>query len=185
MRSIFVFTLTAVALAVACGGKFDTSVSSSEPTNQLPPADSNQLCNDEYNYITSSFSVDDLARISCGGSYEQGGDCTTEFNLCVAQRQGVTKWPPPDCTAFANGMAQCDVTVGEYTDCIQQQVNVMKSIEGQLPFCSEGEAEQAYLQAESQVSAQCLQIMKDCPVTFGGSDSSSSGTPDAGPPDGG
>jgi len=183
MRSTFVAAGAGVALILACGGKFNTSVDGNKPTDQLGPTDSNQLCTDEYNYITSSFSVSDLAKIACADAYDQGGDCQTTFNTCVAQSQTLAQWPPPDCNAFAQSLAQCNTTVGQYTDCVTQEVNVLKSIESKVPFCTQGDEESAFLQAESQVSAACLQLLQECPLTFGGSSSSNSF--DGGSPDGG
>jgi len=183
MRSLPAVATVAFVI-VACGGKF-TSVDSSKPTNQLQPSDSNQLCQDEYNYIVSSFSKDDLVKFMCSSSFEQGGDCHTAFDTCVSQGQANAVWPPsqgPDCTAFAQALAQCDTTVGQYQTCIQQEVNVLKSVESKLPFCSQGDEESAYLQAEGQVSADCLNLLQKCPIQFS---SSSSSTFDGGAPDGG
>lgn len=184
MRSFFIMMGVGGVVLVACGGKF-TSVDSSKPTNQLPASDSNQLCEDEYNYIVGSFSVNDLVNITCSNAFDQGGDCHTAFNTCVSQAKATAVWPPaqgPDCNAFAQALAQCDTTVGQYTECIQQEVSVLKSIESKLPFCSQGDEESAYLQAEGQVSATCLNLLQKCPLQFGAS--SSTQLPDAGP-DGG
>jgi hypothetical protein len=177
------------AVAVACGGKFTTTVDSSKPASGLTPADSTQLCQDEYHYVVSSVSLDDFAKITCISSFQESGDCQTTFDSCVAKAEASASgtWPPtqaPDCTSFAASLAKCDVTVGQYSDCIEQEVNVLKSIESKLPFCTEGDEESAVLQADSQLSAECLNIMQECPLDFGGSSSSSS--VDAGTaPDGG
>lgn len=183
MRSFIALFGAGVVVLVACGGKV-TSVDGNKQTNQLAPSDQNQLCTDEYNYITGSFSTQDLARISCSSAFENGGDCQTAFNDCVAQASTVAVWPPPDCNAFAQALAQCNTTVSQYSDCIQQEVNVLKSIESKLPFCSQGDEEAAFIQAEGQVSAACLNLLQECPITFGGSSSSGGGV-DGGPPDGG
>jgi hypothetical protein len=188
MRSFFVAAGAATFVLVACGGKFNTSVDGSKPTNSLSPTDSQQLCLDEYNYLVSSFSLDDFASMSCAQPFTGVPDCNAAFQTCVANAKASGQWPPPqtpDCSAFQQSLASCNVTVSQYTDCITQEVNVFKSIEAKLPFCTDGEAQSAYLQAESQVSAQCLDIFKNCPIDFGGSSQSGGGTVDAGLPDGG
>ncbi|HEY1954297.1 MAG TPA: hypothetical protein VGH28_01765 [Polyangiaceae bacterium] len=185
MRSYFVFAGSLAAVIAACGGKF-TAVDSNKPTNQLEPSDSNQLCHDEYDFILSSFSENDLVNLTCADAFDQGGDCHASFDACVSKAKATAVWPPaqgPDCNAFAQALAQCNTTVGQYSDCIQQEVNVLESVESKVPFCSQGDEESAFLQAEGQVSAACLTIFQKCPLQFGGSSSSS--TVDAGLPDGG
>lgn len=183
MRSLFVVLGVGVVAVVACGGKF-TTVDGNKPVNNLGATDADQLCHDEYNYVVGSFSVDDFAKISCSSQVDST-DCQSAFDTCVAQAKTNATWPPPggpDCNAFNQALAQCNTTVSQYSECIQEEVNVLKSIESKVPFCTQGAEESAFLQAEGQVSTQCLDLLQKCPLQF----SSSTASPiDAGTTDGG
>ncbi len=173
--SIFV-----VCVLVACGGSM-TTVDGNQDTNSLSTTDQNQLCTDTYNFVKNAMSSGDIAKISCGfaGASLDGGDCQTTYNTCLANaQQNQQQLPPtPDCTGFDQAIAKCNTTVSEYTKCLQEEVDAMKSMESQLPFCTQAQEESAALQAYAKISSDCIQLMQTCSITFGptsGSSSSSS-----------
>ena len=176
--------LLVTCVLVACGGSM-TTVDGNDNTNSLSSTDQNQLCIDTYNYVKNNVSTDDVAKISCGfaGAEADGGDCQSTYDTCVANAEKTATPLPaaPDCTAFDQSIAKCDTTVAEYTKCLQQEVDAMKSMESQFPFCSQAQEESAALQAYAKISSDCLQLMQTCTITFGPtSGSSSSGSFDGG-----
>jgi hypothetical protein len=182
-RSIFLLC----AIGVACGGSV-TSVDGNKSTATLTPADENQLCTDVYDYMKSSFSPADMARLACGFSSTTDTTTTTcqnDFSACVTEQTATMSTAmngAPDCTAFQQQVAACNTTVATYTKCLVQEIDAMKSLESQFPLCTPGAAQSAELQAMSKLSADCLALMQTCQVVaVGGSGSSGGG----GLPDGG
>ncbi len=174
------------AIGVACGGSV-TSVDGNKNTSTLTPTDQNQLCNDVYNYMKSSLSSTDLARLECGfsGSSTPNNDptaCQNAFNTCVAQASPNMNWPTGtiDCTNFDQQVAKCNTTVAEYTKCLTEEVAMIKSMESQMPFCSQAQAESAALQAYGNLSSDCLQMMNTCQFPISSSSSGGGPAPDAG-----
>ena len=187
-RSIFLLCI----IGVACGGSV-TSVDGNKSTATLSPTDQNQLCTDVYNYVKASFSPTDIARMSCGFSFSTSGTtdpttCQSDFSACVQKETANTTNglnQPLDCTTFDQQVASCNTTVATYTKCLTEEVNAMKSLESQMPFCSQSAAEAADLNAMSQLSSDCLALANSCPgLGFGGTTSSGGGaTSDGGLPD--
>ncbi len=179
------------AFASACGGKV-TSIDGNQSTTTLPASDQNQLCLDTYNYVRSTFTNDDIAKMECGLDFQSNQDpstCSSTYQTCLTkaqqQLQGTTLPTTPDCTGFDAQLAKCNTTVGEYTKCLQEEVDAMKSLEGSFPLCTQAEATSAEIAAMGKISTDCIQLMQTCQITFAPSSSSGGGVPDAGPPDGG
>jgi hypothetical protein len=166
-------TILFLGLLVACGGAV-TSVDGNDPTASLSPTDQDQLCNDTYNYARQNLSPTDVAKISCGFQTEvdAGATCSQAFNTCVAQEtNGIGALPPgpptaAECATFNQQVAACNTTVGEYTKCLVQELNAVKSLEGQMPLCTEAAMQIAELNALSQFSEDCVALLDSCQITF-------------------
>ncbi len=162
-----------LSLLAACGGI--TSVNGTESTATLSPTDQNQLCDDTYRYAQENLSPTDIAKIACGSqeaNADAGTSCSEQFNACVAQEQSQIPPIPPtlptaaECASFNQQVAACNTTVGEYTKCLQQELNAVKTLEGQMPFCSQAQEEVADLQALNQFSTDCIALLETCQITF-------------------
>jgi hypothetical protein len=188
MRASFLFGFA----LVACGGTM-TTVDGNENTQTLPTADKDQLCLDTYNYVRNNFSTDDLAKLECGFSQSPTQDpsaCQTAYQSCLTTARANVQqiqWPlVPDCTSFDQSVASCNTTVSEYTKCLQEELDAVKAMEGDFPFCTQAAEEQAALAAASHLSQDCITLLQTCHPAFAPSSSGSNGgPPDAGPPDGG
>lgn len=173
--------------AIACGGSV-TTVDGNKDTSNLTPTDQNQLCLDTYNYVRTSFTNDDIAKMECGFKLSQDpSTCATTYTTCLtaaqAQLQQTTIPTTPDCTGFDAAIAKCNTTVAEYTKCLQQEVDAMKSLESSFPLCSQSAATSAEITAMSKLSQDCIQLMQTCELSFGptsGGGSSGGGLPDGG-----
>ena len=180
-------SLFLLLFAFACGGQV-TSVDGNKDTSSLGSTDQNQLCLDTYNYVRTSLSNDDIAKMECGFEISQDpSTCASTYETCVttaeAQLQGTTLPATPDCTGFDAAVAQCNTTVAEYTKCLQQEVDAMKSLESSFPLCTQADATSAELAAMNKLSQDCIQLMQTCQLTFApGSGSGSNGgtLPDGG-----
>jgi len=168
MRSWLAF----VCLAVACGGRV-TTVDGNESTANLTPSDQDQLCLDTYNYIRTSFSNDDLAKLECGfngATSQDPATCDTAYETCLTNARANVQqiqWPTtPDCTGFDQQVAACNTTVGEYTKCLQQELDLVKALEGDFPLCSQAAEQAAALSAAGKLSTDCIQLLDKCHVTF-------------------
>ncbi len=166
-----------------------TSVSGSENTSSLSPTDQNQLCLDTYDYVKSSFSNDDIAKMECGfqgaGTTTDPSTCSSTYQTCVtkAEQQLQTNNPlpaTPDCTGFDQAIAQCNTTVAEYTKCLQQEIDAIKSLESSFPLCTQAEATSAEIAAAGKISTDCIQLMQTCKISFAPSGTSGGGPVDAG-----
>ncbi len=173
-----------VGVVIACGGQV-TSVDGSKNVGSLSSSDSNQLCNDTFNYFISNFSTSDILKITCGLEGSEVGlqpdagssssSCTQSYQTCLSQGTSVTIPTAPDCTGFAASVASCNTTVDTYSKCVKEEINALKQLEGQLPLCDPGALEQAELQADSQIDATCLALTQQgCNFNVGVSSSSSS-----------
>ncbi len=174
MRKIACFLVLALA---ACSTTV-TTVDGNKQVNKLSPSDDEQLCKDIANYIESSFSGDDLAKIACGFSSSSGGSCQADFESCVSNSH-VSTTPivnPSDCAGFTASLKKCDTTVGEFTTCVQQMVDALGQLESQLPVCTQADEEKALVSLESSFSSDCLQLLDKCQILFGSSTSSSGGS---------
>jgi hypothetical protein len=177
--------LFALALA-ACGGAV-TSVDGNKNTNSLTPTDQDQLCLDTYNYVKSSISVDDIAKLECGfqTTSTDPSSCAQTYQTCLTTAEANAQqisWPlAPDCTGFDQSVAACNTTVAEYTKCLQEEVDALKSLESSFPLCSTAQEQAAGIQAESRLTTDCLALMQTCQITFVPAGSGSSG----GAPNGG
>ncbi len=183
MRTSLIFTF----LLVACGGQV-TSVDGNKDTTNLGATDSNQLCLDTYNYVRTSLTNDDIAKMECGFKLSQDpSTCSSTYESCVttaeAQLHGTTLPATPDCTGFDAEIAKCNTTVAEYTKCLQQEVDAMKSLESSFPLCTQAAATSAEITAMSKLSQDCIQLMQTCQLTF--APSSGSGSNGGTLPDGG
>jgi hypothetical protein len=170
---------------IACGGTM-TTVDGNENTQTLPSTDKDQLCLDTYNYVRNTFSNDDLAKLECGFTQTTSQDpvaCNSAYQACLKNAQANVQqiqWPlVPDCTAFDNSIAQCNTTVSQYTKCLQEEVDVVKAMEGDFPFCTQAAEEQAALAAASHLSQDCIALLQTCHPAFAPSQSGG-GTVDAG-----
>jgi hypothetical protein len=181
MRSKFVFTL----VVIGCGGSV-TSVDGNENTANLTPADQDQLCLDTYNYVRNSFSNDDLAKLECGFATITSADpsaCASSYNSCLVQARAniqQIQWPlAPDCTGFDQNVAACNTTVSEYAKCLQQEVDVAKTLESGFPYCSQAAAEAAAISAAGHLTQDCIAMFNTCKPSFVPKNSGG-GAPDAG-----
>jgi hypothetical protein len=184
MRQFFIASI----VLVACGGSI-TTVDGNDNTSSLSPVDDNQLCLDTFNYVKNSVSQTDIAELSCGFTQTQDPSmCVATYNTCVAN--ALTQPNPltnatPDCTQFNEDVKKCNTTVGLYTKCLAQEVNVIKSIESKFPLCTQAEAEAAEIESLQQLSNDCVMLLTSCNLTFVGSSSSSSSFDGGSAPDGG
>jgi len=157
---------------VACGGAV-TTVDGNENTSTLPASDKDQLCLDTYNYVRNAFSVDELAQLECGFTQTTSQDpaaCNSAYQACLVNARANVQqiqWPlAPDCTGFDQSIAACNTTVAEYTKCLQQEVNVVKVMEGSFPFCTQAAEQQAAIMAAGQLSQDCIALLDTCHPTF-------------------
>ena len=159
----------AIAVVAACGGQI-TTVDGSKNTQTLSPTDQNQLCNDVYNYVKSNFSTNDGMKLGCGFSSATQPNCQQAYNNCLAQSATVDAGAilngPPDCTGFNQAVAQCNTTVAEYTKCVEQEMNIIKNLEGQMPICGQAALEAADINALQSLSSDCVQLLTSCQLTF-------------------
>ena len=157
-----------------------TTVDDNESTSNLTPTDQNQLCLDTFNYVKANFGASDVAKMECGFTQtSQTQDpvaCASAYQACIAKAnvQPIQYPATPDCTGFDTAVAKCNTTVGEYTKCLQQEVDAMKSIEGSFPICTQEAATSAELQALQKMSADCVTLLQTCQIAFAPSSSSSS-----------
>jgi hypothetical protein len=173
MRKIACFLVLAVA---ACSTTI-TSVDGNKKVNELSPPDDEKLCKDIAGYVTQSFSSADIARLACGFSSTDDGSCQADFDACVANLH-VPPTPiadASDCTGFTASLEQCGATVSEFTSCVQEMVGALSDLQGKLPFCSQQAQEQALISIEGDFSADCIQLLTQCNLSFSSSSSSSSG----------
>jgi hypothetical protein len=184
MRRIVPIFLCVVS--VGCSGSI-TSVDGSKKTNALSPTDKAQLCEDTFNYVVDAFSADDIARLACGfGATDSGGasSCQSDFDKCVSETAKQASAPlegaKPNCTGFNASIAKCNVTVDQYTQCLEEQLDAMKTLIDKAPFCTESAITSASIGLLGSLSAECIQLISTCTISFapgptGSSDSASSG----------
>lgn len=183
MRSTWL-TTCGVLLAMGCGGKV-TSVDGNESTASLGPADQDQLCLDTYTYVRNALSTDDIAELQCGFAPSQDpSTCGSTYATCVSNAKANAQqinWPlVPDCTGFNASVAKCNTTVDEYTKCLKEELDAVKSIEGDFPICSQAAQEAAGVAALSKISTDCLALMQTCQISFAPGISGSSSSSDGG-----
>lgn len=173
-----------LAMAVACGGQI-TTVDGNENTSTLTPTDQNQLCNDVYAYVRSNFSSSDAIKLECGFSTSSQANCQQTYNDCLAQASsnvdaGALFSGTPDCTSFDQEVAKCNTTVSEYTKCVQEEMSIVKNLEGQMPLCGQAAIEAADITALQGLSSDCVQMLTSCnvPVSTGGTITVDAGTTD-------
>jgi len=169
MRASF---LLGFALIVACGGTM-TTVDGNENTSTLPTSDKDQLCLDTYNYVRNAFSTEDLARLECGFSQTSSQDpaaCNSAYQACLVNARANVQqiqWPlAPDCTNFNQSITACNTTVSQYTKCLQEEVNVVKVMEGDFPLCSQAAQQAAAIAAAGQLSQDCIALLDTCHPSF-------------------
>jgi hypothetical protein len=181
MRASFLFGFA----LIASGGTM-TTVDGNENTSTLGTADQDQLCLDTYNYVRNTFSTDDLAKLECGFQQTQTQDpsaCDSAYQACLVNARANVQqiqWPlVPDCTGFDQSIAACNTTVSQYTKCLQEEVDAVKAMEGDFPFCTQAAEEQAALAAASHLSQDCIALLNTCHPAFApsqsGSDSADAG----------
>ena len=168
MRASFLFGFA----LIACGGTM-TTVYGNENTSTLPAADKDQLCLDTYNYVRTNFSTDDLAKLECGFSQTSTQDpsaCDSAYQACLVNARANVQqiqWPlSPDCTGFDQSIAACNTTVSQYTKCLQEELDAVKAMESDFPFCTQAAEQQAALAAASHLSQDCIQLLDTCHPSF-------------------
>ena len=178
MRASFLFGFA----LIACGGTM-TTVDGNENTSTLPTNDKDQLCLDTYDYVRNALSNDDLAKLECGFNQTTSQDpsaCDSAYQAClVTARANVQQiqWPlSPDCTGFDQSIAACNTTVSQYTKCLQEEVDAVKAMESDFPFCTQAAEQSAAIAAASHLSQDCIQLLDTCHPSFVPSSSGSSST---------
>jgi hypothetical protein len=169
-------------IVAACGGSI-TTVDGSKSTGSLSPSDQNQLCTDIYNYTLANVSTSDELKLSCGFEAMNQPSCTQFYATCTSQSVGAFDagvQGTPDCTAFNAQVAKCNTTVAEYTKCLEEEINALKSLESQMPLCDQASAVKAELTAYGSLSADCIQLAQTCQFTTVPSSGGNSGGNDAG-----
>jgi hypothetical protein len=168
MRSSLMLAL----VAIGCGGAV-TTVDGNENTANLTPADQDQLCLDTYNYVRNAFSTDDLAKLECGFSQTQSQDpsaCNSAYAACLTNARANVQqiqWPlAPDCTGFDQQVAACNTTVGQYSKCLQQELDVVKALEGSFPLCTQAAEQSAAIAAAGKLSQDCIALLNTCHPSF-------------------
>ena len=173
-----------VVLALGACSTTVTSVDGNKNVATLTPSDGDQLCKDIASYVSGALSPEEIVRIGCGFAMSDAGgsSCQANFDQCVKDAN-VTTTPiadPSDCDAFRASLKGCNVTVDQYTTCLQQAVDALSKLEQDVPFCSEQALETAAAGAEGDISSDCLTIFQTCSLSFGGTSTSSSGSSDGG-----
>jgi hypothetical protein len=169
MRLTFVLCLA----AAACGGSV-TTVDGNKNTSTLQPTDQDQLCLDTYNYVRNSFSTDDLAMMECGftpqTTSQDPAACNSAYQACLTNARANVQqiqWPlAPDCTGFDQSIAACNTTVAEYSKCLQEEVSVVKTMEGYFPLCSQAAEQQAAIAGAAHLSQDCISLLQTCHPSF-------------------
>ena len=159
-------------VAIGCGGAV-TTVDGNENTANLTPDDQDQLCLDTYNYVRNAFSTDDLAKLECGFNQTQSQDpsaCNSAYQACLTTARANVQqiqWPlAPDCSGFDQQVASCNTTVGEYSKCLQEEVDVMKAFEANFPFCTQAAEQSAAIAAAGKLTQDCITLLDKCHPSF-------------------
>jgi hypothetical protein len=164
-------SIAVFGLLAACGGSV-TSVDGNQNTSTLTPTDQDQLCLDTYNYVRTAFSNDDLAKLQCGftNQSQDPSTCDSAYQACLVNARANVQqiqWPlVPDCTAFDANVKACNTTVAEYSKCLEQELDVVKSMETHFPLCTQAEQQSAALSAASKLSTDCLALLDTCHPSF-------------------
>ena len=128
--------------------------------------------------------LSDAVKLSCGFQSATQANCQQAYNSCIAQETGLFDGGAitgtPDCTGFNQAVAQCNTTVAEYSKCVQEELDAVKNIEGQMPVCGQAALEAADINAIQGLSSDCVQLLTSCQLTFSPSTSVHVGTSDAG-----
>jgi hypothetical protein len=166
-----------VLVGVAACSPSVTSVDGNKNVKDLSPSDGEQLCHDIVNYVENNLSSDELARVACGFSSTSSGSCQADFDKCVSSIHVTTPIPgTAECSGFEQTLKSCNVTVDQYTTCLEQVVSAFGKLSQEVPLCSQQAEEQAFIGIEGDLSAECLQLFQSCNLGFGTS-TSSGGTP--------
>lgn len=160
MRGIRVFlTSGALSLALAaCGGD---GGGDDTPITELSGDDLVSLCEDVNDIRLSD---DEFVQIVCNISGimagEQGGDCEATITACLADPP--EQEPPQDCsTAADDEVPDCpDVTVGDFLDCQQAQIDQLRT--GTDLTCGDD-----YGPILNELPVECTEILEKCPELGG------------------
>lgn len=161
------------AVLVACGGAI-TSVDSNKDVSTLPPTDQDQLCHDVANYAQQNLSPTDLKKVMCGFGNASGtttGDttaCQNAFTACMndPNKNVNVNFTNVNCTGFDQMLKKCPgVTVGQFSDCYKQEMEVFKVIAAEMPICTKAQMYQVEADVLNRLSGQCLQVMSQCSGT--------------------
>jgi hypothetical protein len=156
-----------VLLALTACGSTVTSVDGDAKTSDLSPADQKQLCEDVSNYVIDTISAEDIAKIGCGFSVSEEGDCQQAFQECVAKAPKVT--PIADggnCDGFQKMLEGCNATVDEFAGCIEEMVDALETLVEQFPLCSDEAMLGAVLSLQEEISSECIAMMTKCEMSL-------------------
>ena len=170
--------LFACSLLIACGD-FDSGVDDSKKVEQITQEEAEQLCSSTGDYASEQITADQTKQFGCyfGGlraaefmvALQPNADfamaCMTSYDECMMQPD-MTQMSQDDCSG-AMPPANCDVTVAEYEDCVQERIQLTKEAISQVS------CERMSLQVITGVEdgPNCQAIKDRCPSALAYQDS--------------
>lgn len=165
-------------LLIACGD-FDSGVDDSKQVSQITPEEAEQLCQSAGDYASEQITREETKQFSCyfGGllaaefavALQPTADfqmtCMSSYDECMMQPDMMQT--TQDSCSGAMATPNCDITIAEYEDCVQERVQLTKEVLSQVS------CERMTLQTATSVEdgPNCQAIKDRCPGALSYQDS--------------
>lgn len=152
---------------VACGGGDGdgggSGVSRSKNLTEVTPAEAVKICE----YVSAEPPVYDELSCKIGAIFSSQGDeeaCNTAYEACLAEPDDEEEDDCSDAADDLENLPACaaDITVGQFEDCIDAQVDLANELNGIIQCGSEDGLDRL-----EERPAICTQLQETCPDLFG------------------
>ncbi len=139
-RTLRFVTACLLTTSVLACGDFDSGLDDTKKVDQLTTEESEQLCTSANDYTSSQISTEETQKFGCyfGGlltaeftvalnpmaDYAQ--TCTSKYEECLMEPAQMQT--SEDACMNAMPPSNCDVTIAEYEDCIQERTLLTKQV---------------------------------------------------------